>query len=149
MRIAVRIGIVIFGLLVVLAGWEAARNPAGPPEVAKAQLAVSRHLAQEAVDSLGTANDWSAVTVENADLNAYALILHYTARPDKPEQIEADTRLAVGSVLYQLTLSSHHPSDEQTIITAQALYEGNGQPVILGEAKYDFAKDKVIFDSPK
>lgn len=143
---AVKIGIIAFALLVLFAGFEAAYQPAGSPEVVKAQLAVSRHLAQQAVEALGSKPNWTGISIEKSDLNDFALTIHYTALPDAPDAVATDTRTTVAAMLYQLTLAGHHPTDEQTTITAQAQYEQNGRPVVLGSAHYDFAKDKVVAD---
>ncbi len=145
MQIAVRIGIVAFGLLVLFAALEAAYHPAGSPEVVKAQLAVSRHLSQQAVTVLGTKPNWTGVTVEKSDLNDFALTVHYNAQPDAGA-VATDTQATVAAMLYQLTLAGHHPTDEKTTITAQAEYEHDGQTTMLGSARYDAAKDRVVAD---
>ncbi len=144
MQLAVRIGIVVFGLLVLFAGYEAATRPNGPPEVLQAQLAVSKHLAQQAVDLLGTEHQWSDASIDKIDLNGYVLTLHYTERPDLPT-VDKETKSVVTAILYQLTLSSHHPTDEQTEIVVQARY-GVGSET-LGASHYDFRHDTVVFDT--
>jgi hypothetical protein len=141
-QLAVRIGIVAFGLLVLFAGVEAALHPQGAPEVLKAQLAVSRHLAQEAVTALGAQSDRIVVSIEKAELNNFALTIRYAERSDGATAT-ADAKAVVAAMLYQLTLAGHHPTDEKTTITAQAL---DAQGNILGAARYDPAKDKVVAD---
>jgi len=145
-QIAVRIGIIAFGLLVVFAAFEAAYQPAGSPEVVKAQLAVSHHLAQQAVEALGAKPNWREISIEKSDLNDFALVIHYAQPPDTADTVETDTKTTVAAMLYQLTLAGHHPTDEHTTITAQAQYEQDGHPVTVGSAHYDFAKDKVVAD---
>ena len=139
-QIAVRIGIVAFGLLVLFAGVEAALHPQGAPEVVKAQLAVSHHLAQEAVTALGAKPEWTGISIDKADLNAFALTIHYGAQPSA-DTAATDAKAAVAAMLYQLTLAGHHPADEKTTITAQAI-DGSGNTV--GSAHYDGNKDKVV-----
>lgn len=141
MRIAVRIGIIAFGLLVAFAAYEAARNPMGPPEVVEAQRAVSRHMANQAVGTLGTGGGWSKLTVETADLNSFIFALDYAVRPDS---VEKDTKSVVAAMLYQLTLASHHPNSEHTEIVARAQFGSDP----LGVARYDFRRDTVVFEPP-
>jgi hypothetical protein len=145
-QIAVRTGIVIFGLLVALAAWDASRHRVPPPEVLQAQLAVSRHLAQEAVESFGPGEDWATLSVETADLTHYVLAIRYAAAPQKPGQVEADARAVASAMLYQLTLASHHPADEGVSIVARAEAGEPGSPTVLGAAHYDPAADKIVFD---
>jgi hypothetical protein len=144
-QIVVRIGIVAFGLLVLFAALEAAWHPAGSPEVVKAQLAVSRHLVQQAVTALGTKPNWAGISIEKSDLNDFALTVQYSAKPDA-DAVATDTQAAVAAMLYQLTLAGHHPSDEKTTITAQAQYDRDGRAIMLGSAHYDPNKDKVVAD---
>jgi hypothetical protein len=139
-QIAVRIGIVAFGLLVLFAALEAAYQPAGSPEVVKAQLAVSHHLAQQAVTALGNKPDWTGISIEKSDLNDFELVVHYATQPSA-DMAATDAKAAVAAMLYQLTLAGHHPTDEKTTITAQAI-DGSGNTV--GSAHYDADKDKVV-----
>ena len=50
--VAVRIGIIGFGLLVAVAAYEAYTRPGDPPELIAAQNAVARDIAQKLIASL-------------------------------------------------------------------------------------------------
>jgi len=140
---AIRSGIVLFGLLVLVAAYETAIHPTISPEVARAQAAVSWHLAQQAAESLGTGRGWTAVTIDEAEPNRYALTLHYAARPNAPGQAEADAKSVVGAMLCQLALAGRHPSDERTAIAVQAQLDAADPPAPLASATYDPATDQI------
>jgi hypothetical protein len=139
---AVRIGIIGFGMLVAGLAYESAHRPADPPELTSLQRSVARDIAEKAVASMGSADRWSSITIDDADLSAYHLTIHFAAAP-KLSEVENDTRALVSAVLLQLTFSGHHASDEDTTITVRAL-QGD-EPAVLGTASFVAAADKVVF----
>jgi hypothetical protein len=142
---AVRIGIIGFGALVAGLAYESAHRPADPPELTSLQRSVAHDIAEKAVQSMGTTDRWSNITIDDADLSAYRLTIHFAAAP-KPSEVESDTRALVSAVLLQLTFSGHHASDEDTAIVAQAR-QGDEQAV-LGTASFVATTDKVVFAGP-
>ena len=91
---------------------------------------------------MGSADRWSRITIDDADLSAYHLTIHFAAAP-KLSEVENDTRALVSAVLLQLTFSGHHASDEDTTIIVRAL-QGD-EPAVLGTASFVAAADKVVF----
>jgi hypothetical protein len=139
---AVRIGIIGFGVLVAGLAYESAHRPADPPELTALQKSVAHDIAEKAVASVGTADRWSSITIDDADLSAYRLTIHFTGEPT-PAEVEGDTRALASAILLQLTFSGHHASDEDTTIVVQAR-QGDG-PAVLGTASFVPSADKIIF----
>ncbi|HEX4504169.1 MAG TPA: hypothetical protein VH722_00450, partial [Alphaproteobacteria bacterium] len=61
MSVAVKVGIVGFGVLVAFAGYEAFTRPGDPPELIAAQNAVAKDTAQKFLASLPTDARWNGV----------------------------------------------------------------------------------------
>ena len=109
MSVAVKVGIVGFGLLVAFAGYEAFTRPGDPPELIAAQNAVAKDTAQKFLASLPTDARWNGVTVEEAMANAYHLTLHYPAGAGDTAQVKADTSAVALALVRRLTVAGHHP----------------------------------------
>jgi len=146
LALAVKIGIVGFGLLVFAAGYEAYRHPTDPPEVVAAQTAVSRDIARKLVESLPTEARWSGVTIDNATPGSYRLTLHYAGGKAGPPEIESDARAVAQAMLLQLVMAGRHPSDERTEIVVSARQDEAGE--LLGTAVFDPSKDSINFEKP-
>jgi hypothetical protein len=143
--VAVKIGIVGFGLLVATAAYEAYER-GDPPEVVAAQAAVSREIAHKLVDSLPADARWSSISVEEARSGSYRLTLHYAPGKAGPPEIEADTKTVAQGMLLQLAMAGRHPSDEQTAIAVSARQDNDGP--VLGTARFDPRQDRVIYEPP-
>jgi hypothetical protein len=139
---AVRIGIIGFGALVAGLAYESAHRPADPPELTALQRSVAHDIAEKAVASVGTAERWSSITIDAADLSAYRMTIHFAGEP-KPAEVEGDTRALASAVLLQLTFSGHHASDEDTVIVVEA--RQRDQAAVLGTASFVATVDKVVF----
>ena len=146
MGLGVKIGIVGFGLLVGVAAYEAYTQQGDPPDVVFAQNAVAHDLAQKLVDSLPRDAHWSRVSIDEAKTAVYRLTLYFPAGKDAAPDVEADTRAVAQGMLLQLTMASHHPSDERTVIAVTARQDPGGG--LLGAAQFDPAKDHVLFERP-
>jgi hypothetical protein len=141
---AVRIGIIGFGALVAGLAYESAHRPADPPELTSLQHSVARDIAEKAVTSVGTAERWSRISIDDADLSAYHLTIYFASTP-KASEIEGDTRALVSAVLLQLTFSGHHASDEDTVIVVKA--RQGDEPAALGTASFVASADKVVYSA--
>jgi hypothetical protein len=145
--VAVKVGIVGFGLLVAFATYEAYTRPGDPPELIAAQNAVAKDTASKFLDSLPTDARWNRVTVEAATANGYSLTLHYPAGAGDPAQVKADTSAVALALVRRLTVDGHHPADERMAITVSAREDEAGPPLIV--ARFDPDKDGIVFDKPK
>jgi hypothetical protein len=144
LSVAVKIGIVGFGLLVGLAAYEAYTRPGDPPELIAAQDAVARDTAQKLVASLPPDARWSRVSIDEATGASYRLTLHYPAGAAEPAQVALDTKAVAVALVRQLTVAGHHPADERTAVTVSAR-EGDAGP-LLGTARFDPDRDGVVFE---
>lgn len=147
MSVAVKVGIVGFGLLVAFAGYEAFTRPGDPPELIAAQNAVAKDTARKFLASLPTDARWTGVTVEQAMPNAYRLTLHYPAGGGDPAQVKADTSAVALALVRRLTVAGHRPAEERMEITVSAREDEAGPPLIV--ARFDPDKDGIVFDGPK
>jgi hypothetical protein len=146
LSVAVKIGIVGFGLLVGLAAYEAYTRPGDPPELIAAQDAVAKDIAQKLVASLPPDARWSSVSIDEATALGFRLTLHYPAGTTDPAQIGADTRAVAQALVRQLTVAGHHPADERTIVAVTAR-EGEAGPS-LGTAHFDPDRDGIVLEKP-
>lgn len=144
MSVAVKIGIIGFGLLVAASAYEAYTR-GDPPEVVSAQAAVARELAQKLVDSLPPQARWSRVSVEEARSAQYLLTVHYAPSKASAPEIETDTKAVAQGMLLQLSMAGRHPSDEQTVITVTARQDDDGP--VLGTARFDAGKDRIVYEA--
>jgi hypothetical protein len=143
--VAVKIGIVGFGLLVATAAYEAYTR-GDPPEVIAAQVAVSRDIANKLVASLPADARWSRVSVEEARSGSYRLTLHYAAGKAGPPEVETDTKAVAQGMLLQLAMAGRHPSDERTAIAVSARLDKDGP--LLGAARFDAVRNSVVYEPP-
>jgi hypothetical protein len=144
LSVAVKIGIVGFGLLVGLAAYEAYTRPGDPPELIAAQDAVARDIAQKLVASLPPQAHWNRVAIDRATAVDYRLTLHYPAGAADPAQIAIDTKAVAQALVRQLTVAGHHPADERTAVTVSAREEDAG--LVLGTARFDPDRDGIVFE---
>jgi hypothetical protein len=121
-----------------------------PPEVVLAQTAVSRDMARKVVESFPAPARWSSLTVAEVTPASYSFALLYRPGSASGPEIEADARSVVRQMLLQLAMAGHHPNDERTIIRVSArLGAPDGTPVgDLGTARFDAARDRIVFDPP-
>ena len=105
MSVAVKIGIVGFGLLVGLAAYDAYTRPGDPPELIAAQDAVAKDIAQKLVASLPADARWNRVAIDQATAADYRLSLYYPAGAADPAQVALDTK-AVAQALAVCARSS-------------------------------------------
>jgi hypothetical protein len=139
---AVRIGIVLFGALVVASAYFVAHRPPDPPDVVRARITVAHGIAEKAVAAMGSAPRWSSIAIDDAQPAGYRLTIRYAATPSAAE-VEADTKALGRSMLLQLTLAGHHATDEQTAIVVHAV--AGDDPTVLGTAHFIAAEDKIVF----
>ncbi|MDB5395864.1 MAG: hypothetical protein JWM91_3370 [Rhodospirillales bacterium] len=145
MSVAVKIGIVGFGLLIATAAYEA-YTQADPPEVVAAQAAVSRDIARKLVDSLPADARWNRVSIDDARSGSYRLTLHYAPGKAGPPEIETDTKAVAQGMLLQLAMAGRHPGDERTVIAVSARQDEAGS--LLGAARFDPAADRIVYEPP-
>ena len=146
MSVAVKVGIVGFGLLVAFAAYEAYTRPGDPPELIAAQNAVAKDTAQKFLASLPTDARWNRVTVEEVTANAYRLTLHYPAGAGDPAQVKADTSAVALALVRRLTVAGHHPADERMAIAVSARQDEAGPLLVI--ARFDPDRDGIVFDKP-
>jgi hypothetical protein len=144
LSVAVKIGIVGFGLLVSLAAYEAYTRPGDPPELIAAEDAVARDIAQKLVASLPTEADWNRVAIDQATAVDYRLTLHYSAGAADPAQVALDTKAVAQALVRQLTVAGHHPADERMAVAVSAREEDAGP--VLGTARFDPDRDGIVFE---
>ena len=144
MSVAVKIGIVGFGLLVGLAAYEAYTRPGDPPELMAAQDAVARDIAQKLVASLPTEAHWNRVAIDEATAVDYRLTLQYPAGAADPAQVALDTKAVAQALVRQLTVAGHHPADERMAVAVSAREEDAGP--LLGTARFDPDRDGIVFE---
>lgn len=142
MSLAVKIGIVGFGLLVVTAAYEAYTQPVDPPEVVAAQTAVSRDIARKLVDSLPRDARWSSVSIDDATTGSYRLTLHYAPDMTASPEIAVDTKAVAQGMLLQLTMAGRHPNDERTVISVIAQAGDHGAS--LAASHFDPGADRIV-----
>lgn len=147
MSVAVKVGIVGFGLLVAFAAYEAYTRPGDPPELIAAQNAVAKDTAQKFLGSLPTDARWNHVTVEEATPNGYRLTLHYPAGAGDQTQVKADTSAVALALVRRLTVAGHRPAEERMAITVSAREDETGPLLIV--ARFDPDQDGIVFDRPK
>ena len=147
MSVAVKVGIVGFGLLVAFAGYEALTRPGDPPELIAAQNAVAKDTANKFLASLPTDARWNRVTVEEAMPNTYRLTLHYPAGAGSQAQVKADTSAVALALVRRLTVAGHRPAEERMAITVSAREAESGPPLIV--ARFDPDRDGIVFDRPQ
>jgi len=145
--VAVKAGIVGFGLLVAFAAYEALTRPGDPPELIGAQNAVAKDTAQKFLASLPTDARWNRVTVEEATANSYRLTLHYPAGAGDQAQVKADTSAVALALVRRLTVAGHRPADERMAITVSAREDNAGSLLIV--ARFDSDRDGIVFDTPR
>jgi hypothetical protein len=145
--IAVRIGIVGFGLLVAFAAYEAYTRPGDSPELIAAQNAVAGDTVQKLLESLPSDARWTRVSVEEATAGSYRLTLHYAADAGDPAQVKADTSAVALALVRRLTVAGHHPADERMAISVTAREDEAGP--LLAVARFDPDRDGIAFDKPK
>ncbi len=124
MSVAVKIGIVGFGLLVGFAAYEAYTRPGDPPELIAAQNAVARDTAQKLIASLPPDARWSSVSVDEATQYSVRLTLHYPAGAADPAQVAVDTKAVAVALVRQLTVAGHHPADDRMTVAVSAAGRG-------------------------
>jgi hypothetical protein len=142
--VAVKIGIVGFGLLVGLAAYEAYTRPGDPPELIAAQDAVAKDIAQKLVASLPADARWNRVAIDQATASDYRLTLHYPAGAADPAQVALDTKAVAQALVRQLTVAGHHPADERMSVAVSAREEDAGP--LLGTARFDPDRDGIVFE---
>jgi hypothetical protein len=142
--VAVKIGIVGFGLLVAVATWEAYTRPGDPPELIAAQDAVARDAAQKLIASLPSDAGWTQVTIDEATGDSYRLTLHYPAGAAGKAQIALDTKAVAQALVRQLTVAGHHPADERMAVAVSAREDDAGP--LLGTAHFDPDRDGIVFE---
>jgi hypothetical protein len=145
--VAVKVGIVGFGLLVAFAGYEAFTRPGDPPELIAAQNAVARDMADKFLASLPTDARWNRATVEEAAPNSYRVTLHYPAGAGDQAQVKADTSAVALALVRRLTVAGHRPAEERMAITVSAREDEAGPLLII--AHFDPDRDGIVFDRPK
>jgi hypothetical protein len=144
LSVAVKIGIVGFGLLVGVSAYEAYSRPGDPPELIAAQDAVAKDTVQKLVDSLPRDARWSRVSVDEATAVSFRLTLHYPAGPVGPDLVAADTRAVAQALVRRLTVAGHHPSDERMAVAVMAQEDEAGP--LLGSAHFDPDRDGIVFE---
>ena len=144
MSVAVKIGIVGFGLLVAVAAFEAYTRPGDPPELIAAQDAVAKDIAQKLVASLPPEAHWNRVAIDQATAVDYRLTLHYPAGAADPAQVALDTKAVAKALVRQLTVAGHHPADEHMAVAVSAREEDAGPT--LGTARFDPDRDGIVFE---
>jgi len=142
--VAVKIGIVGFGLLVAVAAYEAYTRPGDPPELIAAQDAVARDTAQKLIASLPPDAQWKRVTIDEATQYSVRLTLHYPAGAADPAQVALDTKAVAVALVRQLTVAGHHPADERMAVVVSAQEEAGP---VLGTARFDPDRDGVVFET--
>jgi hypothetical protein len=142
--VAVKIGIVGFGLLVAIAAYEAYTRPGDPPELIAAQNAVARDTAQKLIASLPPDARWNRVSIDDATQFSVRLTLHYPAGAANPAQVAFDTKAVAKALVRQLTVAGHHPADERMTVAVSAR-EADVGPV-LGNARFDPDRDGIVFE---
>lgn len=147
MSVAVKVGIVGFGLLVAFAAYEAFNRPGDPPELIAAQNAVAKDTAQKFLESLPTDARWNRVTVEEATPNSYRLTLHYPSGADGQTQVKADTSAVARALVRRLTVAGHRPAEEHMAITVSAREADSGPVLVI--ARFDPDRDGIVFDERK
>jgi hypothetical protein len=145
LSVAVKIGIVGFGLLVGLAAYEAYTRPGDPPELIAAQDAVAKDIAQKLVASLPSDARWSRVGIDQATADDYRLTLHYPAGAADAAQVALDTKAVAQALVRQLTVAGHHPADERMAVAVSAREEDAGP--VLGTARFDPDRDGIVFNA--
>lgn len=145
MSVAVRIGIIGFGLLVAVAAYEAYTRPGDPPELIAAQNAVARDIAQKLIASLPPDARWNRVSIDEATAVSYRLTLHYPAGAAEPAQIALDTKAVAVALVRQLTVAGHHPADERMAVVVSAREDDAGP--VLGIARFDPDRDGIVFEN--
>ena len=146
MSVAVKVGIVGFGLLVAFAGYEALTRPGDPPELIAAQNAVAKDIARKFLDSLPTDARWNRVSVDEVTTNSYRLTLYYAPGAGDPAQVKADTSAVALALLRRLNVAGHRPADERMAISVSAREDAAGP--VLCTARFDPIKDGFVFDKP-
>lgn len=144
MSVAVKIGIVGFGLLVAVAAYEAYTRPGDPPELIAAQNAVARDTAQKLINSLPPDARWNRVSVDEATQYSIRLTLHYPAGAADPAQVALDTKAVAQALVRQLTVAGHHPADERMAVAVSAREEDTSP--VLGTARFDADRDGIVFE---
>ena len=144
MSVAVKVGIVGFGLLVAFAAYEAFTRPCDPPELIAAQNAVARDTAQKYLESLPTDARWNRVTIEEATANSYRLTLHYPPGAGDQAQVKADTSAVALGLVRRLTVAGHHPADERMAISVWAREGETGPQLVI--ARFDPDRDGIVFE---
>jgi hypothetical protein len=142
--VAVKIGIVGFGLLVGFAAYEAYTRPGDPPELIAAQDAVARDTAQKLIASLPPDARWNRVSIDEATQYSVRLTLHYPPGVADPAQVALDTKAVAVALVRQLTVAGHHPADERMAVAVSAR-EADAGPV-LGGARFDPDRDGIVFE---
>jgi hypothetical protein len=145
LSVAVKIGIVGFGLLVGAAAYEAYTRPGDPPELIVAQDAVAKDIAQKLVASLPADARWNRVAIDRATAVDYRLTLHYPAGAADPAQVALDTKAVAQALVRQLTVAGHHPADERMAVAVSAREEDTGP--VLGTARFDPDRDGIVFNT--
>ncbi len=146
MSVAVKAGIVAFGLLVAAAAYEAYTRPGDPPELIAAQNAAARDSAQKLIDALPAAAVWTSVSIDEATQFSVRLTLHYPPGAADPARIALDTKAVAVALVRQLTVAGHHPADERMTVTVSAREADVGP--MLGTARFDPDRDGVVFERP-
>jgi hypothetical protein len=142
--VAVKVGIVGFGLLVGFAAYEAYTRPGDPPELIAAQNAVARDTAQKLVDALPPNALWKRVTIDEATQFSVRLTLQYPPTAADPARIAFDTKAVAKDLVRRLTVAGHHPADEHMAIAVSAREEDAGP--ILGTARFDPDRNGIVFE---
>jgi hypothetical protein len=145
--LAVKIGIIGFGILVVAAGYEAYQTRITPPEVLEAQTLVSRDLANTVIAAFPSSPRWTSLAIDDVTPNAYRFTLLYPPGAATAAEIAADAKDVAQEMRLRLALSGHHPNDERTVIVVAARETArDGAPgPRLGEASFDAARDRIAF----
>ena len=146
MSVAVKIGIVGFGLLVAGAAYEAYTRPGDPPELIAAQNAVAMDTAQKLVAALPPDAQWKRVTIDEATQFSVRLTLHYPPGAADPAQVALDTKAVAVALVRQLTVAGHQPADERMAVIVSAR-EADAGP-ILGAARFDPDRNGIVFEKP-
>jgi hypothetical protein len=144
LSVAVKIGIVGFGLLVGLAAFEAYTRPGDPPELIAAQDAAARDIVQKLIDALPPDAQWQRVSIDEATQYSVRLTLHYPPGAAGPARIALDTKAVAKDLVRRLTVAGHHPADERMAIAVSAREEDAG--AVLGTARFDPNRDAIVFD---
>jgi hypothetical protein len=145
LSVAVKIGIIGFGLLVGVSAYEAYTRPGDPPELIAAQDAVAKDIAQKLVASLPADARWNRVAIDQATAVDYRLTLHYPSGAADPAQVALDTKAVAQALVRQLTVAGHHPADERMAVAVSAREEDAGP--VLGTARFDPDRDGIVFNA--